>query len=106
MGKAVGTNQASVDERLRAIVPAYLDGRRRDVLAVLAAVNNGDYEQIRTIGHKMRGSGAGYGFPEFTAIGQRLELAAESLDGEGVRKHVADLSEYLDMLESAMRKPQ
>jgi HPt (histidine-containing phosphotransfer) domain-containing protein len=98
--------QPDLDERLRAIVPAYLEGRRRDMLAVLAAVNKGDYEQIRAVGHKMRGSGAGYGFADITAIGQRLELAAESRDAEKVRNHVADLSEYLDVLERAMQRPQ
>jgi two-component system sensor histidine kinase/response regulator len=97
---------ANLDERLGAIVPAYLDGRRRDVLAALAAVDHGDYEQIRTIGHKMHGSGTGYGFPEITAIGQRLELAAENMDGERVRTHLAELSEYLDGLESVLQRPQ
>jgi CheY-like chemotaxis protein len=97
---------ANLDERLGAIVPAYLDGRRRDVLAALAAVDHGDYEQIRTIGHKMHGSGTGYGFPEITAIGQRLELAAENMDGEKVRTHLAELSEYLDGLESVLQRPQ
>jgi two-component system sensor histidine kinase/response regulator len=98
--------QANFDERLRAIVPAYLEGRRRDMLAVLAALDKGDYEQIRTMGHKMRGSGTGYGFPEITAIGQRLELAAESRDAAKARNYIADLSEYLDVLESAMQRPQ
>jgi PAS domain S-box-containing protein len=98
--------QVHLDERLRAIVPAYLEGRRRDVGAVLAALDMGDYEQILTVGHKMRGSGAGYGFADITAIGQRLELAAESRDAERVRNHVADLSKYLDALERAMQRPQ
>ncbi len=95
---------SDVDERLRAILPAYLEGRRRDVLTLSTALDNGDYEQIGTVGHKMRGSGAGYGFPEITAIGQRLELAAESRDTEKVRNQLAELTEYLDVLESAMRK--
>jgi PAS domain S-box-containing protein len=98
--------QTRFDERLRPIVPAYLEGRRSDVRAVLAALEKGNYEQIRTVGHKMRGSGAGYGFADITAIGQRLELAAESRDAEGVRDQVADLSKYLDALERAMQSPQ
>jgi len=98
--------QLHLDERLRPIVPAYLEGRRRDVRAVLAALDKGDFEQIRTVGHKMRGSGAGYGFADITAIGQRLELAAESGDVERVRNHVAELSKYLDGLERAMQSPQ
>jgi CheY-like chemotaxis protein len=98
--------RANLDDRLRAIVPGYLEGRRRDILALLTALDNGDYEQIRTIGHKMRGSGAGYGFPEITAIGERLEFAAESRNEKDTREHIAELSEYLDVLEPTIRGTQ
>jgi CheY-like chemotaxis protein len=98
--------QAKFDERLRAIVPGYLEGRRRDILAVSAALEKGDYEQIRTVGHKMRGSGAGYGFADIMAIGQRLEFAAESRDAEGVRNHIAELADYIDVLEQAIEGKQ
>src|SRR5206468_4973622 len=60
--------QASVDERLRSIIPAYLQGRRKDISIVLAALDSRDYEAVRTVGHKMGGSGSGYGFPDITAI--------------------------------------
>jgi PAS domain S-box-containing protein len=99
-------SDANLNERLRAIIPGYLEGRRTDILALLAAVDKADYEQIRSVGHKMRGSGAGYGFPEITAIGQRLELAAENRDTEKARTYIADLAEYLNVLERAMQRPQ
>jgi hypothetical protein len=54
----------------------------------------------------MHGSGTGYGFAEITAIGQRLELAAESGNAKKSREHLTELSEYLDMLELAFRGPQ
>ena len=50
--KPPGRIQPTLDERLRSIVPVYLEGRRRDILTVLAALDNDDFEQIRTIGHK------------------------------------------------------
>jgi two-component system sensor histidine kinase/response regulator len=104
--KPLERRQVPIDERLRAIVPAYLAGRRRDIRTVLTALDQGDYEQIRTVGHKMRGSGAGYGFPEMSVIGQRLERAAESQDANHIREHVAELSKYLDGLELAIQRPQ
>ncbi len=97
--------QPRFDERLRSIVPAYLESRRRDIVTVLAAVDAGNFEQIRTIGHKMRGSGTGYGFPEITAIGQRLELAAERRDAKDTRERVAELSAHLDALKLTLRRP-
>lgn len=98
--------QDRFDERLRAIVPGYLKARRKDIPAMLAALDGGDYEQIRLIGHKMRGSGTGYGFPEITAVGQRLELAAERREEIDVRKHIAELSNYLDSLGPVVKRSQ
>jgi hypothetical protein len=54
----------------------------------------------------MRGSGAGYGFPEITTIGERLELSAESRDEKNIRKHIAALSQYLDVLEPMIQRTQ
>ena len=98
--------QANLDERLRSIVPTYLEGRRRDILTLSTALDKDDYEQIRIVGHKMRGSGTGYGFPEISAIGQRIELAAEGRDAKKSRELLTELSDYLDMLELTIRKPQ
>ena len=94
---------AVTDERLRALVPAYLEGRRRDIRTILTALEQGDYEQICTVGHKLHGSGAGYGFPEMSALGQRLEWAAERRDANHIREHATELSKYLDGLEMASR---
>jgi CheY-like chemotaxis protein/HPt (histidine-containing phosphotransfer) domain-containing protein len=100
------TIQPTPDERLRSIIPAYLAGRRKDILTALAALENGGYEEIRALGHKMRGSGAGYGFPEITAIGERLELAAQNRHARNIREHLTELSARLDVLESGREKPQ
>ncbi len=72
----------------------------------MTALDNSDYETIRTLGHKMHGSGTGYGFPEITAIGQRLELTAEDQNPQGVRERVDELSRYLDALEGSLPSPQ
>jgi PAS domain S-box-containing protein len=100
------TIRTKLDDRLRAIVPSYLEARRRDILTVLTALDNADYEQIRTVGHKMRGSGAGYGFPEISAIGERLEFAAERRDEKTTREQMAELSQYLDVLKPTVQRTQ
>jgi PAS domain S-box-containing protein len=99
-------NSSNVDPRLEAIRPAYLQARRRDIHSALLALDNADYEAIRTLGHNMHGSGAGYGFPEITAIGEGLEFAAEDRNPQSVRERVDELSRYLDALEGASRTAQ
>jgi PAS domain S-box-containing protein len=87
---------ANVDPRIEAMVPAYLASRRKDIERLSGALASADYKTVHTIGHKMHGSGAGYGFPEITAIGARLERAAEDRNAAQAQKHIAELSRYLD----------
>jgi PAS domain S-box-containing protein len=102
--KATEPAQNSFDERLRPIVPGYLEGRRKDISTILEALDRGDYEGIRSIGHKMRGSGTGYGFPRITAAGERLELAAERREEEKIREHVEELSKSLDAIDEVLKR--
>jgi PAS domain S-box-containing protein len=83
------------DERLRAVIPGYLENRRKDVETILAALERSDFAAIAALGHKMYGTGAGYGFPPVTEFGAALEQAAKEKDSAGIREHAAGLSRYL-----------
>jgi two-component system, sensor histidine kinase and response regulator len=83
------------DESLRAVIPRYLESRRKDVETILAALEGSDFASIAALGHKMCGTGAGYGFPPVTALGAALEQAAREKDGAAIREHAAGLSRYL-----------
>ena len=87
------------DPRLRAVIPAYLDKRREDVLAILAALEKLDYEMIGELGHKMSGTGGGYGFPRITEIGASIHQAATERNSSAIRSQVAKLSGYLQQVE-------
>lgn len=87
------------DPRLRAAIPAYLDKRREDVRAILAALEELDYEMIGELGHKMCGTGGGYGFPRITEIGASIHQAAKERNASAIRSQVAELSEYLQRAE-------
>lgn len=97
--RALERIQVRVDARLRAVIPAYLSNRRKDTRAILAALDRLDYQVIRELGHKMSGTGAGYGFPQITAIGAAMERAAESKNGTEIRSACARLSQHLDQIE-------
>jgi len=91
--------QVRADNRLRAVIPGYLQNRRDDARSILEALERFDYEAIRELGHKMHGSGSGYGFPRITAIGQALEEAARERNADSVHSRVTELSTYLDLIE-------
>ena len=59
-----------MDEDLGDLIPGYLENRKKDVVEILNCLNRRDYETIRSLGHKMKGSGGGYGFDTITEIGK------------------------------------
>jgi hypothetical protein len=77
------------------VIPGYLEKRRKDVETILAALERSDFAAIAALGHKMCGTGAGYGFPPVTELGVALERAAKQKDGAAIREHAAGLSRYL-----------
>ena len=83
---------------LAELVPGFLEGRRRDIDAIAAALERSDYDDVRILGHNMKGSGAGYGFNRITEIGASLEQAAGRRAPEEIRTRSAELVRYLDGL--------
>lgn len=86
----------AIDEALQDLIPGYFENRRKDIAAILSALEQNDFESIRAIGHKMKGSGGGYGFDMITAIGSHLEAAAKNAIGRDIREQVDRLRDYLD----------
>ena len=94
----MGRVRVRVDSSLAELVPGFLENRRRDVEAIAAALKHADYENIRFLGHNMKGSGAGYGLNRITEIGASLEQAAGRREPEEIRARAAELARYLDGL--------
>ena len=104
----IGENEANsseekitvrIDADLQDIVPGFLEHRYDDIRSMLEAVEHGDYDTVRFLGHSMKGSGGGYGFHAITDIGQSLEQAANQENSNEVRKLVSGLSTYLEHVE-------
>ena len=81
------------------LIPVFLQNCRQNVIAMLDALDRGDFETVGILGHGMRGAGGSYGFQAITDIGAALEQAAESADTDASRKWVGELSRYLDRVE-------
>jgi HPt (histidine-containing phosphotransfer) domain-containing protein len=86
-----GELRIQVEEGMEDIVPGYLEKRRNDVQNYRQALADRDFETLRMLGHRMKGSGAGYGFAELTEIGSAIEEAA-------LRKDTATIAARVDRL--------
>ena len=88
-----------VDPDIAELIPGFLENRRKDIAAMLDAVQRGDFETVRILGHSMKGAGGGYGFDAITELGAALEQAAKQRNAVEIRNRVHELSCYLDRVE-------
>jgi hypothetical protein len=90
---------AHVDIELKELIPGFLENRHRDVKSILKALDQGDYETPRILGHTMKGLGGGYGFSFITYIGSAIEQAAKDKYVEEIRELAGELINYLERVE-------
>ncbi len=88
-----------VEEGLEDVVPGYLEKRRAEVPVYRKALEGRDFNTIRGLAHKMKGTGAGYGFPPLTEFGTRLEDAAKVSDAAAVGLSLDEFARYVDAVE-------
>jgi signal transduction histidine kinase/DNA-binding response OmpR family regulator len=90
---------ARVDPELVAAIPGFLEHRRQDVVSLREALERDDFETIRVVGHRMRGSGSGYGFETITELGELFEQAGRNRIPDEIPRWVAELADYLERVE-------
>jgi HPt (histidine-containing phosphotransfer) domain-containing protein len=93
-----------IDQGLEEIVPGFLENRRRDAQTLETALQESNLAQIQLIGHRMRGDGGGYGFDAISTMGAALEQAAAREDRDAIRRHIAELIDFLDRVIVVYRK--
>ena len=86
-------------EGIEELVPHYLASVRRDMDTILAGVEARDCAIAGRLGHQMKGTGEGYGFPEITRAGAAVELASQSANESEIRRQILALAHYLDRVE-------
>jgi HPt (histidine-containing phosphotransfer) domain-containing protein len=87
-----------VSKDLEDLIPTYLGNRRKELETLRQALTAADFEQIRQIGHRMRGVGVSYGFDDVTSLGKLIEDGAKAGDKSALEKHIGAYGEYLSNL--------
>ncbi len=62
------------------LLPKYFETREEDLSIVKKAMNESDFQTIKKIGHRVKGSAKSYGFEEIGELSHKLEVAAENSD--------------------------
>jgi hypothetical protein len=75
--------------------PAFLANRRLDLGKMRDALASRDFAAIQHIGHNCKGIGTGYGFPDISTIGSRIEIAARALNVIELEKLIRQFAECI-----------
>lgn len=92
-----------VPKDLRHLVPGFLARRDQEILDMAGLIERKDFRTIQDIAHRLKGNGAGFGFPLISDIGEDLELAAIAEDLSRVQYVFGQLVKYLADVRAALR---
>jgi CheY-like chemotaxis protein len=92
--------------RLAALVPKYLENRRKDLQRVVELHSKGDFAAIHGIVHNIKGTGTSYGFPGLTTLGAAMQASAESVDADALRVQIQELAALLTSLSASAAPPE
>ncbi len=73
----------------------YLADRSADAERMTEALGRAEFESIQRLAHNMKGTGGGYGHPELTLIGGRLEQAARNRSPVAILAELTAMFDYL-----------
>lgn len=94
-------NILKIDEDLADIIPGYMENRTKELKMISVLIGKKDFDSLRIIGHKLKGSGSGYGIDFFTDLGARMEEGALKKDAElmeVLRKEYTDFMASVEII--------
>lgn len=83
-------------EELFSLLPVFFSVRHEEARIFETAFEHKDAEQIRRLGHRLRGASTVYGFPYFSEIGGALEEAARAENWSDIELWLQRFNAYLN----------
>ena len=88
-----------VDPDFEDLIPSFLESWEADIRAIRDGLSKSNMNEVRRLGHGMKGAGAGYGFPEISRLGSVIEEAASTGDAPRIEEAIGMLADYLSVVE-------
>ena len=86
---------AVVAKDLEDLIPVFLKNRGKEVESLRAALGAGDYDQLKQLGHRMKGVGNSYGFAPISDFGKTIEDSAKTSDVAAIGACIDTYADYL-----------
>ena len=84
-----------VSKDIEDLIPVFLSNRRKELETLRSALAASDFEQLRQLGHRMRGVGNSYGFDQVTTLGKEIEDGARKEDKATIERNIDAYGDYL-----------
>lgn len=85
----------TVAKDLEDLVPTFMKNRGKELETLRTALAAGDFDQMRQLGHRMKGVGNSYGFEKVSLLGKQVEDIAKAGDRAALAACLADYADYL-----------
>ena len=73
----------------------YLERRKIDLSDSQSFYKSKDFSSIEKIGHKMKGNGVTFGYPEISKIGEKIEAASMKKDEKLTQEVLDELASWV-----------
>ena len=84
-----------VAKDLEDLIPTFMTNRNKEIGTLRVALDAGDMEQLRQLGHRMKGVGNSYGFEQISILGKHVEDYAKIKNLSGLEALIAEYTDYL-----------
>ena len=91
----------TVAKDLEDLIPVFLRNRGKELDALRAALAAADFEQLRQLGHRMKGVGTSYGFNRVSTIGKCSAVCSRCGDRASLEACIAEYGDYLSKVKIA-----
>ena len=88
-----------VQKDLEDLIPVFMRNRHKELDALRVALAAADFEQLRQLGHRMKGVGNSYGFAHISTLGKCIEDGARSGDRASLQARISEYEEYLSKVQ-------
>ena len=89
----------TVAKDLADLIPSFMDNRRKELETLRNALSASDFDELRRLGHRMKGAGSSYGFELVSTVGKTIEDASKSGDADAIKSSLDTYEDYLAKVE-------
>jgi HPt (histidine-containing phosphotransfer) domain-containing protein len=93
--------RVTVAKDLEDLIPVFMRNRHKELDALRVALAAADFEQLRQLGHRMKGVGNSYGFARVSTLGKVIEDGARSGDRATLQASISEYGDYLSKVQIA-----